>query len=47
LRLLRSLIDDGKLPVVRMGRRVAIHPDDLDSLVATLRASASNPGGGS
>jgi excisionase family DNA binding protein len=44
LRLLRNLIDEGRLPVVRMGRRVAVHPDDLDALIASLRTPVAKKG---
>ena len=39
VRALQALIADGSLAVVRFGRRVAIHPDDLRAFVDARRGS--------
>jgi excisionase family DNA binding protein len=37
----KGFIRDGKLPVVRLGRRTLVRPADLDALVAEGRPNAA------
>jgi excisionase family DNA binding protein len=34
-RSIRRLIDDGRLPIVRLGRAIRIRPQDVEALVAS------------
>ena len=36
-RSVRRLIDQGELPIIRIGRLVRVHPDDLRRFIAARR----------
>jgi excisionase family DNA binding protein len=43
VRAVQEFVADGSLTVVRFGRRIAFHPDDLRRFVEARRGGSRNP----